>query len=266
MDRLALHARRASAALLVALGALHFAACHYDWALPADGGTTEGGVVESGAQVDAQGGEGGGAFSCAGSLFCDTFDDGPLTPKWADTFAGAGSTLRIEPLATAPTLPNVLLAARDTSGGTPGTAYATKVVSVPLRRASLSFKIRPESFGSTARACVAGIVFNDGSGDEHLARILVGSDSAIVQEKVPTLIAHPLASTVDVGAWSRVTLSVEVGGHIVVTVNEVPKLDVPADSSWTMSTSTRIVLGINFSEDVASSFALHFDDVRLDGS
>ena len=259
-------ARRSLVPLVAVLAAS--AACKYDWPLPvADAGAPAADAMAD-SPADAPTVDGDTRFSCTGATFCDAFDDGPLTPHWDDIFTGTapGGTVRAEAVTSTTSPPNALLALRTAEAVTSSAAYITKVIDVPFTHATLSFKVRPEIFDPTnAKACVAGIVFNDNA-DAHFVRILAGNGKASLQEKAGPINAYPLVSAPPLKTWSTMTLSIDVPGDIVVRMDGVVMLQRAADPSWTKSTSTRIVLGINFVDTAGSGFAFHFDDVRFDGS
>ena len=245
--------------LVVATFAL-VAACRYDW--PEAASTAP--LVDAGHDTGRDASL--APFDCVGALACDTFDDGPLTAHWSDSYLSPGGELRIETSSNAPSPPSVLLASRPASSAPPATAYVTKVATQSLRRASVTFKLRPEVLDGARRACVAGIVFGDGGPNEHLVRLLVGDGRAAVQEKAPALQVYDLSRAPALGAWSTMSLSVEVGGRIVVHLDNDTVLDVTVDPSWAVSDSTRVFVGINFVESPANALSFHFDDVRFDGS
>ncbi len=231
-------------------------ACRYDW----PEATTSGPSSDGGHDASSR-------FDCTGALACDTFDDGPsLSAHWQDRFVAPGGELRIESSVSAPTSPSVLFALRPATTSPPGTAYVTTVATRSLRRASLTFKIRPEVVEAAKRACVAGIVFGDGGPDEHIARVMLGDGRAGLQVRGSVLQTYELTAAPPRGAWSTMTLSVEVAGRILVRLDDATVLDVPVDSSWASSSATRVFVGINFLETPTGGMSFHFDDVRLDGS
>lgn len=259
-------------AVAVIAGASLAAGCRYDW--PLDGAeppATDGGVVA------VEGGLDGavGPRSCADgpSLFCDPFDEGRIEAHWDRAYVSSTAGVRIEPFDSAPSGPNALFVTLPSKRADElGYAYvgrnldATSLAS-PVSRATLSFSVRAGAMPSTARACAAGLVFDEGRDGRHALRLFFGRNDAYLQEQGGDVLTNaPLKRTVPLGAWARVALSVEVGGRVVVRVDEEVVVDVAARETVRASDSLRFVVGINFIDAPSTEpFSFHYDDVRLDG-
>lgn len=258
--------------VLVALSAASsmVVACHYDWPLPSAGG----GDAQATADAQANGEAGvDGGDACAGSLFCDTFDDqvgNPFARAWPDVFISNGSDVHVEAFAGAHSAPNVLISTRAPADMSTH-AYASHVVATPtpLARASISLWLRPEQLDPNgARACVAGVVFGDATSAEHVTRVLIGANGATLQDKPQATAGRAFALTTvpATGAWSHVTISAEVNGRIRVLVGDQVAADEAADPTMQASTATRFFVGVNFVEVPSGTFQFRYDDVRGDGS
>ncbi|MEO6575894.1 MAG: hypothetical protein ABIP89_18725 [Polyangiaceae bacterium] len=248
--------------LAAALGA----GCTYDWAVTHDGGITGDASADAATEAGPTA-DGATSFSCDGAFLCDDFDGPPLGQTWQDIFLAAGGSVRIEAFASAASAPSVLFASRPAQTVAPATAYvSSKQFTQNITRGTLLFSVWPEQLDAQSATCIAGIIFTDGVGNEHLVRLLVSDGKASVQEKTPTLTSYPLSSGIPLHAWSRVSLAIQAGGNIVVRVNEVTTLDVLADPSWAASSSTRVFVGINFEDTPIGATAVRFDNVRYDGS
>lgn len=249
--------RRACVAGLLALcaalpAAIAPTACFYTWPDP-DGGAASPSPVDGG--------------GCAGALVCDGFDDANLAARWTVFVSSPGGTVEQRADPSAPSAPNVLFTQRDAQQAPPGAAFVAQEIRTPIRRATVALSVRNESVEPDARGCVAGFVFNDGSTNEQHVRVLLGAKDAIVQENVTgTYVAHRMSETPPLGAWTRLSLSIEVGGHIVVHVADRVALDIPAAGEWQPSTLTKVFVGINFVETPTLGVAFRVDDVRVDGS
>ncbi len=236
--------RRALCVFVLSIG------CSYDWSLP---------------NVDA--GSDASAFSCAGALFCDTFDETSLIPKWDDTHVSSGGTLRIDNLQDAPTPLGALFAQHLAQDVEPTAAYPEKTFG-KLSTATLTFSIRPETQDATSLACVGGVIFTDSGGTDHIARVLVGATAARIEQgsSPATFKPTPMSATVTTGVWSTIEIAVAIGGNVTVKINGAIVGTTPTDASWA-SVSSRVFVGINFTEaPLGSTVGVHIDDVRVDGT
>jgi len=234
--------------------------CHYDWPLEGDAST--------------QGGGGASGSTCEGIFFCHDFDDGSIDPPWDRSYIDDGASVLLEPIADAApaTAPYALSTSTEATSEyayiarnfrTSGTLPPT--LTTPISRGTLSFAVRADQLDPAAPACLAGIVFDDDGDNRHSVRLLFGSTAAKLEEVIDgTSTNLPLASGLELGKWSVVTLAVEVGGRIVVEIDGEKVLDAAAAPTWQASDSIRIVLGINFVEGTAvGSSSFFFDDARF---
>lgn len=231
------------------------ASCLLDWSLrevPTEAG------VDGGSDASSI------VFSCTGASFCTTFDEANALALWTDSFTAPGGELSLLNDGTAPSSPKVLFTRRPAQSDGANHAYLTKIFKEPTESVSLELMVQPEKVEGNARACVAGIVFRDGLSDERIVRILLTPGDTVLQTKSP-VVSIPVGQALPIGIWTRVKLSVSVGGNITLAFNGNQVLERPADSGWQLSTSTRIFAGLNFVELPNSApVIVRVDNVRAD--
>ena len=244
------------------------AGCQLDWSLetPAadDGGHV---ALDGGAATDAGDGALDGALDCTGALVCTDFADGSVTPPFAQTFNAPGGTLRVDLDASAPPHGSALYVMRPGMPQNPDTTYGqTPLFSSPYTEASLAVDVLPVQISSaTGHACVLGITVNEDSATEHVVRLLVGTNDAILQYRVttPDGSTFPLSQTLPSGQWTRVTLSVTAAGHVTLRFDGETVLDTALGALGSSLSPVRAFIGINFTDETTSAYAFRFDDVRF---
>ena len=255
--------------------------CMHDWSLPlaeGDASASETGapdVPDASDASDASDREGSSplgdasAFDCNGALFCDRFDGPSIDATWGTTnVAAGGGRLLHDAFPSARSAPNVLLAERSAQGDGPSAAYASTVLTQPISKARFELFVLPEELDETAFTTVVSLVFDDGEATEHKVRLGLTRTAAQLQEIGPSsvLTSNELPSALPLGTFSHVVVEVEVGGRIKVAVDGTTAVDIAAASSWSPSTRTRIVAGINFIVGAHGDVRVRYDDVRFDGS
>jgi hypothetical protein len=266
--------KKRASAIALAL-ALIASACVYDWELaPTDAGAPDAAEADANSPSttpDANAPD-VGVFSCDGAFLCDDFEQGALNKQWTKSYVGDGGALTF---GSAPGTANgtkILIAAREAKPAevlTSAWAWTTHPTAVAMGHVSLAFRIRPVTIATVGTVCVAGIVFNDESGKDHVVRLLIGKNRAEVQEKTAPgntpYTTHPASGAPQVGEWSSVRFEVLADKKVALWLNgtNVMQTSETLDTSWTASTNTKIFAGIQFvSADNLEATTIQFDDVR----
>ena len=106
-------------------------------------------------------------------------------------------------------------------------------------------------------------MFEEGKGNERLARILASENVTALQTKAPQISATPISPPLQINQWSEISITVALGGRVSVRINGSSVAAEVVDPTWPASTATRIFVGINFVETPSGEVRVHSDDVRL---
>lgn len=223
-------------------------------------------------QVDAADGSDAGYCESLGGThaLCEDFDEGLFSAQFttihksqAASLGSDGADFTSPPLSLVSTIP------AKTGGG--DQAYMSRAFGT-ASSATLSFDFRVDTWTGGANSAVfASIDLDDGTGTPHTLEIYLTDAYSALEETFAqpdggtAFLDHTFSTTVPLGAWTRVSFSLDASAHTcTATVGGVQALAPTAlDSSWVAGTVS-IGIGLSYLASETNGWQARYDDVLFD--
>jgi hypothetical protein len=208
--------------------------------------------------------------------FCDDFDEGPLLPGW-DTFATESGAVALDDAEYTSPPRSFLATVTPVAAGGGGAARLGKRTLELVSSVLVAYDVRPEALDPAATLGVSAIQLFDVQGTlvETINVLLTRGGASI--EDIGTASdggvyvgSLPIAPALPIGAWTRVSLDVELprdaglgAGTVTVSLGQSVVLDHAPLAPSSQPGLVVVFLGLVAGSSSATS-AVRYDDVTFD--
>jgi hypothetical protein len=208
--------------------------------------------------------------------FCADFDENPLLAGW-DSFATQSGAVELDDAEYTSPDHSFLATLTPVAAGGGGEARLDKRILEPVSSILVAYDVRPEAIDPAATLAVSAIQLSDAQGGlvETINVVLAAGGASI--EDIGTASdggvyvgSLPIAPVLPVGAWTRVSLDVELpwdaglgAGTITVSLGQKVVLDHARLAPSSQPAAAVIFVGLAAGSSSGTS-AVRYDDVTFD--